>query len=62
MVIIFLAKLADGEKILLSDWSGLVLIYKRQEVGKFSWPVIRDEVMRLTKAQFEAPFECLTRC
>lgn len=59
VVIIFRAKRADRVKILLWDGSGLVLIYKRLEEGRFSWPAIRDGVMQLSKAQFEALFEGL---
>jgi transposase len=33
--------------------------YKRLESGQFSWPQIRESVMRLSRAQFEALFEGL---
>jgi transposase len=33
--------------------------YKRLEEGRFAWPTIRDGVMRLSRAQFEALFEGL---
>jgi transposase len=56
---VFRAKRADRVKILVWDGSGLVLVYKRLEQGKFAWPAIRDGVMRLSKAQFEALFEGL---
>ncbi len=59
VVIVFRAKRSDRVKILLWDGSGLVLIYKRLEGGRFSWPAIRDGVMQLSKAQFEALFEGL---
>jgi Transposase C of IS166 homeodomain/IS66 Orf2 like protein len=36
-----------------------VLTYKRLETGQFSWPQIRDGLMRLSRAQFEALFEGL---
>jgi len=36
-----------------------VLVYKRLEDGRFAWPAIRDAVMRLSRAQFEALFEGL---
>ena len=36
---------------------GLVLTYKRLESGQFAWPQVRDGVMRLSRAQFEALFE-----
>ena len=59
IVVVFRAKRADRIKILVWDGSGLVLIYKRLEAGKFEWPTISDGVMRLSKAQFEALFEGL---
>ena len=59
IVVVFRAKRADRIKILLWDGTGLVLVYKRLETGKFAWPAINDGVMRLTKAQFEALFEGL---
>jgi transposase len=46
-------------KILVWDGTGLVLTYKRLESGQFIWPQIRDGVMRLSRAQFEALFEGL---
>ena len=46
-------------KILVWDGTGLVLTYKRLEVGKFVWPQVRDGVMRLSPAQFQALFEGL---
>lgn len=46
-------------KVLVWDGSGIVLTYKRLEQGKFAWPAVRDGVMRLSRAQFEALFEGL---
>ena len=37
----------------------LVLTYKRLDQGRFSWPPVRDGVMQLSRAQFEALFEGL---
>ena len=37
--------------------NGLMTIYKRLEQGGFTWPAVRDGVMRLSKAQFAALFE-----
>ena len=37
----------------------MVLIYKRLEAHTFAWPPIRDGVMKLGYAQFEALFEGL---
>ena len=56
---IFRAKRADRVKILIWDGSGLVLIYKRLEDGKFRWPRIEDGVMKLSPAQLSALFEGL---
>lgn len=49
----------DRIKVLVWDGSGMVLTYKRLEEGKFAWPAIRDGVMRLSRAQFEALFDGL---
>ena len=46
-VFVFRAKRADRVKLLVWDGSGLTLIYKRLDEGKFSWPRIEDGVMRL---------------
>jgi transposase len=55
-VFVFRAKRADRLKILFWDGSGLVMAYKRLEETAFIWPVIRDGVMTLNRAQFEALF------
>ena len=39
------------------DGSGLVMIYKRLDDGKFSWPRIEDGVMRLSQAQLSGLLE-----
>ena len=59
IIVVFRAKRGDRLKLLLWDGSGLVMVYKRLEDGKFAWPAIHDGVMRLSKAQFEALFEGL---
>ena len=56
---VFRAKRADRIKVLWFDGTGLVLAYKRLEQGRFAWPSVRDGVIRLTRAQFEAFFEGL---
>jgi len=43
-------------KILFWDGSGLVMAYKRLEETTFTWPAVRDGVMTLNRAQFEALF------
>ena len=59
VIVVFRAKRGDRIKVLLWDGSGMVMAYKRLEQGKFAWPKIRDGVMRLSGAQFEALFEGL---
>jgi transposase len=38
------------------DGTGLVMAYKRLEQNAFKWPAIKDGVLRLDTAQFEALF------
>lgn len=59
LIVVFRAKRGDRVKILVWDGTGLVMIYKRLEDGRFIWPTVSDGVMRLSKAQFEALFEGL---
>ena len=54
---VFRAKRADRIKLLLWDQTGMVLVHKRLEGGKFVWPQVRDGVMRMSGAQFAALFE-----
>lgn len=55
-VYVFRAKRTDRLKLLFWDGSGLVMAYKRLEQNTFKWPKVRDGVMRLEPAQFEALF------
>ena len=59
LTVVFRSKRGDRVKILVWDGTGLVLTYKRLDQGRFSWPPVRDGVMRLSRAQFEALFEGL---
>ncbi len=59
--VVFRSKRGDRIKVLYWDGSGIVLTYQRLEDGKFAWPAIKDGVMRLSRAQFEALFEGLDR-
>ena len=56
-VFVFRAKRADRLKILFWDGTGLVMAYKRLEETTFTWPVIKDGLMTLNRAQFEALFD-----
>jgi len=58
-VFVFRPKRGDRVKILVWDGTGLVMVYKRLEDGRFTWPQVSAGVMRLSKAQFEALFEGL---
>ena len=58
-VYVFRPKRADRVKLLIWDGTGLVLVYKRLEAGKFRWPRIEDGVMKLSPAQLGALFEGL---
>ena len=49
----------DRLKILVWDGTGMVLVYKVLEEGKFAWPKVQDGVMRLSRAQCEALVEGL---
>ena len=59
VIYVFRAKRADRVKLLFWDQTGLVLMTKRLEDGKFQWPGISDGVVRLTAAQLQALLEGL---
>ena len=59
VAVVFRPKRRDRVKVLWWDGTGLVLASKRLEQGRFAWPAVRDGVMRLSHAQFEALFEGL---
>jgi len=48
---VFWAKRADRVKILCWDGTGLCLLQKRLEKGRFVWPAIEDGAIRLSPAQ-----------
>jgi transposase len=54
---VFRSKRADRIKVLVWDRTGMVLVHKRLEGGKFVWPQMQDGVMRMSPAQFAALFE-----
>jgi len=58
-VYVFRAKRADRVKLLFWDQTGLVLVAKRLEDGRFRWPAVQDGVMRLSPAQLSALLEGL---
>ncbi len=50
-VFVFRSKRADRVKLLAWDGSGMVLVTKWLEQGRFTWPPIRDGVLHLTPTQ-----------
>jgi transposase len=59
VVYVFRAKRADRVKLIFWDGTGVVLVAKRLEDGKFRWPGVQDAVMRLSAAQLQALLEGL---
>jgi transposase len=59
LTVIFRSRRGDRLKILVWDGTGLVMVYKRLDGGRFAWPAVTDGVMRLSRGQFEALFEGL---
>ena len=58
-IFVFRAKRADRLKILIWDGSGLCLVTKRLEAGRFTWPPIRDGAVTLTATQLTMLFSGL---
>jgi transposase len=58
-VYVFRAKRADRVKLIFWDGTGMVLVAKRLEDGKFRWPGVRDAIMRLSAAELQALLEGL---
>ena len=59
VVYVFRAKRADRVKLIFWDGTGVVLVAKRLENGRFRWPTVRDGVMRLSAAQLQTLLEGL---
>jgi transposase len=58
-VYVFRAKRADRVKLIFWDGTGMVLVAKRLEDGKFRWPGMQDAIMRLSSAELQALLEGL---
>ena len=56
----FRLRRAERLKLIYWDGSGLVMAYKRLEDHTFIWPSVRDGLMTLGHAQFEALLRYLT--
>src|ERR1700691_4759017 len=58
-VFVFRSKRTDRLKILVWDGSGLVLLSKRLERGRFGWPPVQDGSVTLGAAQLALLFSGL---
>ena len=58
-VFVFRSRRADRLKLLYWDGTGLVMAYKRLEEHTFTWPAVKDGLMLMNHAQFEALFSGL---
>ena len=58
-VFVFRSRRADRLKLLYWDGTGLVMAYKRLEEHSFTWPAVKDGLMLMNHAQFEALFSGL---
>lgn len=58
-IFVFRARKADRMKLLYWDGTGLVMAYKRLEAHNFIWPAVKDGLMTMSAAQFEALFSGL---
>jgi transposase len=59
LLFIFRPRRGDRIKILVYDGTGLVLVTKRLEAGRFCWPSPAEGVVRLTGAQLATLLEGL---
>lgn len=55
-IFVFRARRADRMKLLYWDGTGLVMAYKRLEAHNFIWPAVKDGLMTMNAAQFDALF------
>jgi transposase len=58
-VFVFRSKRTDRLKILVWDGSGLVLLSKRLERGRFTWPPVQDGTVTVSAAQVTLLFSGL---
>jgi len=55
----YVTRLPDRVKLIFWDGTGMVLVSKRLEDGKFRWPGVADAIMRLSAAELQALLEGL---
>lgn len=51
-IFVFRPKRGDRLRLLFWDGSGMVLVSKWLESGRFTWPPVRDGSIRLTREEF----------
>ena len=51
-IFVFRSKRADRLRLIAWDGSGMVMVAKWLEAGRFTWPPIRDGAVHLSAAQF----------
>jgi transposase len=61
-IYVFRSKRANRVKLLWWDGTGICLLTKRLENGRFRWPAITDGTMPLTQAQLSMLLEGLEWC
>src|SRR4051812_29657929 len=59
-VFVFRSRRPDRLKLLVYGGTGLILITKRLEAGRFKWPPVADGVVRVAALQLSRPLSCLT--
>ena len=60
VLFLFCGSRSDRIKGLLWEGDGFLLLYKRLDVGSFSWPRTTDEAIQITREQYKLLMEGLS--